>query len=130
MSATNRGAERKANDFYATPIPTIEKLFDTEPMLYGCSGLNILEPSAGSGNICKIIKNRIPDNHVTAIELREEERENLKAVADEVIIGDFLSMYIYEKYDIIIGNPPFSLAQEFVEKCLSLRRMRRRPILK
>ena len=37
-----------------------------------------------------------------------------------MIIDDFLSMDLGKKYDLIIGNPPFNQAIEFVEKCLGL----------
>ena len=29
-------------------------------------------------------------------------------------------MDIKTKYDVIIGNPPYSMAQEFIDKCLTL----------
>lgn len=50
-----------------------------------------------------------------AVEIREEERDQLTRLADNVIIGDYLSMEL-GKYDLIIGNPPFSLAMDFVLK--------------
>lgn len=37
-----------------------------------------------------------------------------------MIIGDFLELKIENKYDVIIGNPPYSKAKEFIEKCLEL----------
>lgn len=38
-----------------------------------------------------------------------------------MIIDDFLKHdFGEEKFDLIIGNPPYSLALEFTEKCLSL----------
>lgn len=43
----------------------------------------------------------------------------LKEISNEVIIGDFLELDIDKKYDVIIGNPPYSLAKEFVEKSLN-----------
>lgn len=80
----------------------------------------ILEPSAGNGNIIQALRNKGFKNHIVATELREEERFNLTNVADEVNISDFLTEDINNKYDVIIGNPPYSLAQEFIEKCLDL----------
>ena len=49
MSATNRGCERKAYDFYATPPETIRAFLANFDGI--SSGDRILEPSAGNGQI-------------------------------------------------------------------------------
>lgn len=118
MSATNRGAERKPYDFYATPIYVINNLLNH--MNLNKYGEKVLEPSAGNGNICKTIKKYYPDKKVTAIEIRPEEMKNLIQCSDEVIIDDYLQRNINNKYNIIIGNPPYSRAMEFVNKSLDL----------
>lgn len=118
ISATNRGAERKPQDFYATPIDCVENFINN----YGgvISG-KILEPSAGNGNIIQALRNKNINGNITAIELREEELSNLNKIGDNVIITDFLNGLDHkEKYDYIIGNPPYTYAREFVEKCLSM----------
>ena len=56
MSATNRGAKRSAYDFYATPNECIEKLLDN--FILEKSIINILEPSAGNGNIIKVLRDK------------------------------------------------------------------------
>ena len=81
-------------------------------------GYSILEPSAGNGNVIQAIKNRGIKGRITAIEIREEELKSLSKISDEVIIGNFLDMELDKKYDLIIGNPPYSHALEFVEKSL------------
>ena len=115
ISATNRGSKRVASDFYATPIPVIENLFNHHKIKEG----NILEPSAGNGNFVKVIKDNF-NNHITALEIREEEYGNLSKYADEVIIDDFLKWKPDKKYKTIIGNPPYSLALEFMNKCFEI----------
>lgn len=118
MSATNRGAIRKESDFYATPLETVYTFLDNYD---GISELDtILEPSAGNGNIIRALRNRGYKNRIDATELREEERFNLVGWADRVGIFDFLTEDITDKYDVIIGNPPYNLAQEFIEKSLTL----------
>lgn len=118
MSATNRGTKRIDSDFYPTPETTIANFL----MKYNVNmnGKRILEPSAGNGNFVKVIKNMYPDAIVVANEIREEENSNLKLHADYITHLDFLKFYKDGDYDFIIGNPPYSLAVEFVEKCLEI----------
>lgn len=118
MSATNRGMERKPYDFYATPVEVVENLF--KHLDLNKYGNKVLEPSAGNGNVCEVVKRLYPSKVITALEIREEEMDNLSQCADEVIIGDFLKLDTDVRYDIIIGNPPYSKALEFVEKSLEL----------
>lgn len=116
MSATNRGIKRREYDFYATPIEVVNNFL----LNYKLPAGDILEPSAGNGNIIKAIKEYGYKNNITAIEIREEELNNLDLIADEVIIDNFLELDINRTYDIIIGNPPYKYAKEFIEKCLSI----------
>lgn len=71
MSATNRGAKRVASDFYATPLETIYSFLDNYDGIK--PGDNILEPSAGNGNIIQALRDRGYKNTIGAIELRAEE---------------------------------------------------------
>ena len=119
MSATNRGATRNEADFYATPLETVYSLLDT----YDCIGPEdiILEPSAGNGNIIQALRNRGYKNFIEAVELRDDETNKLMKKADDVSICNFLTDFDATcKYDVIIGNPPYSLAQEFIDKSLEL----------
>ena len=115
MSATNRGSKRIESDFYATPLDCIQNFINN----YGQINGEVLEPSAGNGNIVSVIKQN-GNNNVLALELREEERNALLAIADEVEIDDFLNFESDKHFDYIIGNPPYSLAQEFLEKCFEI----------
>ena len=75
MSATNRTNVRKPYDFYSTPIESIKTLLNNIDL--SNYGNDVLEPSAGNGNICKVFKEYYPDKDLTAVELREEEYNNL-----------------------------------------------------
>lgn len=116
MSATNRGTKRKTHDFYATPVDVVKNFLSNYQLPEG----NILEPSAGNGNIIKAIRDVGCLNNVTAIELREEEESNLKKIADEVIIEDFLNFEPNKDYNVIIENPPYTYAIEFINKCFEI----------
>ncbi len=117
MSATNRGARRAAADFYPTP-PEPVRAFLAQFGLPANS--RILEPCAGSGSIIRCLR-EYGLNNIDAVELREEERQGLEAVANEVRIGDFLTMDgLSNKYNVIITNPPYRQAREFIEKSLDI----------
>lgn len=118
MSATNRGVIRNEADFYATPLETVYSLLDNYDGIK--PGDVILEPSAGNGNIIRALRNRGYNNFIDAVELREDERENLIGLANRAGILDFLKDDNLGTYDVIIGNPPYSLAQEFIDKSLTL----------
>lgn len=120
MSATNRGSKRNEADFYATPLETVYSLLDNYDGIK--LGDKILEPSAGSGNIIQGLRNRgYTTNYIEAVELRESELNNLDKLVKYVNICDFLTEFKTTcKYDVIIGNPPYSLAQEFIDKSLEL----------
>ena len=118
MSATNRGTKRIEADFYATPfsaiIPLLENYIIADELDL------ILEPSAGNGAIIDALRAFGYENHIHAIEIRKEEKENLMRNATTVSIEDFMDADPIITFDVIIGNPPFSLAQEFIDKSLSL----------
>lgn len=112
----DKNKKRIKNDFYPTPKNVIHNFLDYYDLKRG----NILEPSAGNGNIIEVLRERGIKDHITAIELREEEKPSLKKCADEVFVEDFLEHKSNTKYKTIIGNPPFSLALEFMNKCFEI----------
>ncbi len=98
-------------DFYATNPKAVQMLFDSFKEIDLLSS-KVLEPSAGQGHICKALK-----------ELGVESLDCVDIVdrgLDNVICTDFLEWNTNKKYDFIITNPPFSLAQEFIEKSFEL----------
>jgi len=106
---------RRASDFYPTPIPVIKNFLDNHAIKEG----NILEPCAGNGNIIVALKERY-NNHITAIEIRDEKDNLQHSGADEILIEDFLNYCPAKEYKTIISNPPFSLATEVINKCFEI----------
>lgn len=97
MSATNRGAKRRPNDFYQTPLYTVESLLK----VLNLNKVNsFFEPCKGTGNIYNKID--ILDKYYSEI------LEN----------RDYLTTNLNKNYDLIITNPPFTYAREFIEKSL------------
>lgn len=116
ISATNRGSQRIVADFYATPENVIHKFLNHYNLKTG----NILEPSAGNGKFIKVLKERERERFITAVELRNEEESTLKQYSNEVVITDFLTWKPNNTYKTIIGNPPYSLAMEFITHCFEI----------
>lgn len=106
-------AKRCEYDFYPTPEEVVDKLISNYDF-YG----NVLEPSAGDGIIINKLAQVQEIGNIDAIEIDESHKEKLLNVCDNVVFGDYLQMDV-GSYDWIITNPPFSLAQEFVEKSIN-----------
>lgn len=98
MSATNRGTKRNKNDFYPTPEETINSLLNHIDFSKVSS---FLEPCKGNG----AIYNKVECTIKTYCEISEN------------IPKDYLSTQ-YNKFDLIVTNPPFSIAQDFLVKSL------------
>ncbi len=116
MSATGRGAVRDARDFYRTPAWSVRAILPFLPT----SG-TIMEPGCGDGAILEaLIDAGVPRSRLYAVELDPglaadcEERTGI-----EVEVADFLREPM-PGAGLVIGNPPFGIAQEFVEKALEI----------
>lgn len=121
MSATGRSDIREPDDFYETPAWVVEALLPHLP-----TGGKVLDPGCGSGAILRAIMATPPFVHadLNGIEIHEGRADEARALFGDarkfhVQTGDFLTAHI-ESHDLIIGNPPFSLAMAFVEKSLAL----------
>lgn len=93
MAALKPKGERKEYDVYETPEWAVKCLFDLIPIR---KGWTYMEPCRASGRFY----NELPIGSAWG-----EIREGV----------DYLNTS-YERVDCIITNPPYSLAQEFVEK--------------
>lgn len=111
-------------NFYPTPESLIKKLLKPYEIAnhrywdYEISG-NILEPSAGKGDIAKFIQDKTKTK-MFCIELEPELQQILRADGFSVIHSDFLS---YEKdmfFDFIIMNPPFDKGEEHLLKAIEI----------
>jgi hypothetical protein len=115
MSATNRSDVRDELDRYDTPAWCVHRLLESGPFSLMHGG-DWLEPSAGSGAIV---------DAVSAMETtdRGPRRWTLLDIAPrrgDVIAIDFLSARFSSGFDVIIGNPPYRLAEDFARRCVGL----------
>lgn len=103
-------------DFYETPSWAIRAVFGWLPPL---EGKRILDPGCGTGAILREVGAAFPESEVLGLEKDRARFEACQASTDlPVVLGDFC--HHSEKYDLIISNPPYSYAIEFVQHALSL----------
>lgn len=109
LAGTSTTRERVKDDYYATPYESTKLLLDNVKF-YG----NFLEPCVGGGHIADVIKKYYPNEPVHCVDLVDRGYSN-------TLVTDFLTYdFLEQKFDNIITNPPYSLAQEFLEKSMSV----------
>ena len=99
VGSSRRNGERELNDFYPTPTHAVEALIEREPFVG-----TTWEPACGDGAIVKVMQDRGMDCFFSDLVYRGFGNNNQI---------DFLKTNM--KCENIITNPPFVLAQEFIE---------------
>lgn len=124
MSSTNRknAQERHVSDYYVTPQSDIVLFFsewlkdleghnfDNAIWLDPCAGGDVKNEMSYPAVIHKALG--VPNENIFTLDIREDSRASNK--------GDFLDIEFQRKFDIVITNPPFNVAQEIIEKALSI----------
>jgi 16S rRNA A1518/A1519 N6-dimethyltransferase RsmA/KsgA/DIM1 with predicted DNA glycosylase/AP lyase activity len=98
-----KNENRIENDFYTTNPLCVMDIVELENI----KNLNLLENSAGTGNISKVLKQY--GNNVFSIDLVQRDYP-----LD--LVEDFLKTKLERTFDIAVYNPPFKLTSEFIEK--------------
>jgi len=106
LAGGNPENERVENDFYATNPKALTMLLD----VYEFNGIQFLEPCVGEGHLANEIKNYYElhsdrDIEVDCFDIVDRGYPNTN-------VTDFITLQTDKKYDGIITNPPFSMAQE------------------
>lgn len=110
LAGGNPKGERQAEDFYATNPKALEMLLEK----YDLGEVHtMLEPCVGDGNLANFMLNTRPFINIKALDIVDRGFKG-------TLVQDFLKWETEEKYDVVITNPPFKLAREFVEKSLDL----------
>ena len=120
---------RRPLDDYQTPQAAIDAILAAVP--FTAPGY-VLEPCAGAGRIIAAIQTRYPDRGVRAIELNPAYAADLRRLTPVTHCADFRTWAVdYRRAfpdatecgpGVIIGNPPFSLAQEILDACFTVAR--------
>lgn len=100
-SKVNRG-QRKKSDFYETPYSMTRQFLDALHVK-NIEHTHVCEPACGHGAITKVLIEK-----------------NFDRVTNYDIIGNLKLDYLEDDYtyDCVITNPPYSLADEFIEHAL------------
>lgn len=109
-------------DLYPTPEWLVKKMLNKVDFR-NQKIKNILEPSAGLGNIIDVINsdiNRNSNYNICAIELDNKCRNVLLSKNVKVIDSDFLAYNGLEQFDLIIANFPFSDGDSHLHKALDV----------
>jgi adenine-specific DNA-methyltransferase len=106
--------EKQDNGIYFTPPKTIVRCLDILSKHRATTTFNnILEPSCGSCEFIDKIKNYYPTATITGVEYNKTIYKNIKNKYDnnsdniKIVEADFLKTVYNEKYDLVIGNPPY-----------------------
>lgn len=96
------------SNFYPTPPHVIAKM--VKPVYDRLSVSNILEPSAGKGNILDYLveTHRVKKGNIYTVEIEPELQFILAGKGYTVLDSDFLDFADPGKYQIVLMNPPFS----------------------
>lgn len=113
LAGDNPERGRVDNDYYATPFSATKAILDRIDL----HNDTILEPAAGEGHIVKILKEYYPNNTIIANDLVERKSRFNIQINWNI---DFLTFNPSNKFDTVITNPPFSIAQQFIEKALTI----------
>lgn len=126
MSSTNRGAQRDLDDHYATP-PDLAALIcrHIRDDWFAARGLRqpqtILEPGCGEGAFMEGAKAAWPDAFIFGVEKNPTLHAEATKRGHTVVLADYLQPLLEkESVELVLTNPPFVLAQEFIQHTIPL----------
>lgn len=116
VSSTNRGYNRHVVDYYVTPIPDIINFLKYASQYIDFKNKHILDPCAGGDKFHDM-------SYPTAFEmcgLTITDTVDIRADSKAQIKCDFFKYHPSMMYDIVISNPPFYQALDFIIHGLNL----------
>lgn len=129
-----RAAKREPFDYYPTPSWCVDRLLEVGVL--PSSKTLWLEPSAGDGSIIRAVNAHesivngqaykpMPSWFAVEIQPKFEDGLTAEIGANRVLVDNFLDFDIAQHFgmipDVIIGNPPYGQAIDFVKKSMELR---------
>lgn len=114
LVGTNYGRE---SDYFPTPPDLARRVAETADIR---SGMTVLEPSAGKGNLLDAIAEAQPEAEIEAVEMLDKLRKLVELKGYNLVGHDFMDFEPGKQYDRIVMNPPFKDEQEHIRKAYDL----------
>lgn len=112
------------NEYYPTPYEVCERIAERVALPYHPNeDFKILEPSAGTGSLAENLLHIFGFWNKTMFdvcELNPDFQEHLKWKRFNVISNNCMELNDFNKYDLLIMNPPFEYVKEHLEHCIKL----------
>lgn len=93
--------------FFPTPEPAVEHML--HPLGQNLKGKRVLEPSAGTGNLARVLRQR--GASVDCVEIQPDLAKGLRLEGFPCVTADFLTLAPPTDpelgYDLVVMNPPF-----------------------
>jgi len=107
------------SEYYPTPGWCVHRFIERATFLPKGKWL---EPCAGNGDIIHAVNEKRQFLYWHANEIRPACEPGLRKVANQVVISNFLGWDFKTagRFDVIVSNPPFSLAMPIIQKSLEL----------
>jgi hypothetical protein len=118
MSRALAQEKRRAHDDYQTPAPFAEQIV----AWLGWEGVTyLLDPCAGRGAILQAARRLVPEVNRYGVEIQARYQEDLRAVCEEWVIGDFRQEWDRDRpVDRVLTNPPYRLAADVLTWALAV----------
>jgi type I restriction-modification system DNA methylase subunit len=115
--------DKQDEGIFFSPKDAREKIFSFLKELEFCPEM-ILEPSFGSGEFINDLEEEFSESLIYGVEKNEiiynEVINNLEINENRILLnGDFLEYENEDKFDLIIGNPPYFVTKEKNKKCMT-----------
>jgi len=107
VSSTKKKRADRGHDFYETPAWCVRALVPHLP-----AASRALDPAAGTGAILGALLDTVPA--VSGFEIDQAHQS-----ADDIVYRDALSPEPWGVPPLVVMNPPFALAEEFVRRALA-----------
>jgi hypothetical protein len=113
IQTTKQLRPRDPHDHYPTPLPLCQHALREYSYPRGVT--SILDPGAGTGVWGVAARDCYPNADIVGYELRDAPQP---PAYTHWIQGDYLSSEAAPLFDLIIGNPPYTLAEPFIRRAL------------
>lgn len=121
MSSTNRGRERNLDDFYVTQPQLTQRITETIDSKFkfkNSKSTTIIDLGCGTGNFLDACKKTWSNAKIIGIEKNLELAKEAHRRGHDIIISDAINEAVNIDDAIVIGNPPYNQADQFILKWL------------